>query len=673
MVNEFESRLEKYDSPQSKKSESYSTAYSKFIAENKVFLSTKYEKATNFAGKIFKIKPSDKDEQNLKKYISLSHIRVDPGSVMSLAILIGIPFILLALVAFFLNSYFFTVVLFGAGLALIMYFANMPKYIFESWRAKASDQLLLAVLYIVIYMKKDSNLERAILFVANQLPPPLSLDFMKILWDVENGKYSTIKQSLDVYMDTWKDSEPAFVNSMNLIESSLSEPNSSKAKKILEKATTVITQGVQDNMTHFAHNLKSPMQTVHMLGIVLPLLMLIMIPMASAFLAETIQAIHLILIYNVILPISVFFLGKKILMSRPGGATISNDNQIRELAKTKTGFLKLGSISLFLLLSIPTFGVLLSLALGESWSFQRFENPVFYLSLVFIFATGIASYIYFNYKNKKLIELRKTLSSIEDEFSSAIYQLGSRIGENIPTEAAFAKLAESTKGTKVNELFSLINANITQRGMTLDDAIFDPKYGAIQKYPSPLIKSVMKLLLESSKKSPAVAADSMTTLSLYLQKMHQLKERMYDLLSDTLSSMKMQVSFLAPLMAALVVSLSVLITKVLVNLTGQLETLDMSDTAISGAGMAGGLTNIFKVDVAIPPFLLQLIIGIYIIQVIFVLSYLISGILHGSSKVDQEWTFSKNVLSGTLLYCGLALVATFFFSQLAFIVTGVIS
>ena len=112
MVNEFESRLEKYDSPQSKKSESYSTAYSKFIAENKVFLSTKYEKATNFAGKIFKIKPSDKDEQNLKKYISLSHIRVDPGSVMSLAILIGIPFILLALVAFFLNSYFFTVVFF---------------------------------------------------------------------------------------------------------------------------------------------------------------------------------------------------------------------------------------------------------------------------------------------------------------------------------------------------------------------------------------------------------------------------------------------------------------------------------------------------------------------------------------------------------------------------------
>ena len=60
---------------------------------------------------------------------------------------------------------------------------------------KASDQLLIAVLYIVIYMKRDSNLERAILFVANQIPAPLSIDFIKILWDVETGKYQTVEDS----------------------------------------------------------------------------------------------------------------------------------------------------------------------------------------------------------------------------------------------------------------------------------------------------------------------------------------------------------------------------------------------------------------------------------------------------------------------------------------------
>ncbi len=672
MVNEFESRLEKYDDPQSKKSESYATAYSKFLDDNRVFLSTKYEKATNIASKIFKIKPSEKELPNLEKYIALSHIRVEPGSVNSLAILLSMPFIIFAFIAFFLSSYFFMLVFFGAAIFTLLHFSNMPKYIFQSWRAKASDQLLLAVLYIVIYMKKDSNLERAILFVANQLPPPLSLDFMKILWDVETGKFSTINESLDHYMDTWKDSEPAFVDAIHLVESSLLESDSTKSKKILEKASDVITSGVQDNMTHFAHNLKSPIQTVHMLGIVLPLLMLVMLPMASAFLADSIQATHLIMIYNVILPVLVFFLGRKILMTRPGGATITNDEQIKQLAKSRTGLLKFGSIGLFALLSVPTFAILLNLAMGDAWTLQKFENSVFYLSIIFIFATGISSYIYFNYKNKKLIQLRQKLSKIEDQFSSAIFQLGNRIGENIPTEAAFANLAITTKGTDVNDLFSLINANITQKGMTLEAAIFDKKNGAINSFPSPLIESVMKLLVEGSKKSPAVAADSMTTLSLYLQKMHQVKERMYDLLSDSLSSMKMQLSFLAPLMSALVVSLSVLITKVLVNLSGQLENIDAGGGATQ-AGIGTGITKIFQVDVAIPPFLLQIIIGLYIIQVIFVLSYLVSGILNGVSRVDSEWTFAKNILPGTLLYCGLAIVGTFLFSQLAFIVTGMLT
>jgi len=672
MVNEFESRLDKYDDPQAKSSKSYSTEYNKFLDENKIFLSTKYERAANFAGKLFKLKPSVKDLPNLEKYISLSHIRVDPGSVNSLAILVAIPFILLAFGAFFLNSYFFMFTFFGAAIFTLVNFSNMPKTIFDSWRARASDQLLLAVLYIVIYMKKDSNLERAILFVANQLPPPLSLDFMKILWDVETGKFSTIKESLDYYMTTWKDSEPAFVDSIHLVESSLSEPDSAKAKKILEKATEVITSGVQDNMTHFAHNLKNPIQTVHMLGVVLPLLMLVMLPMVSAFLADAIHATHLIMMYNIILPTLVFFLGRKILMTRPGGVTITSDEQIKQIQGSKTGLLKFGSLGLFALLTIPTFAVLLSLAMGDSWGIQKFDNSVFYLSIIFVFATGISSYIYYHYKNKKLIKLREKLSKVEDEFSSAIFQLGNRIGENVPTEAAFANLAESTKGTHVNELFSLVNSNITQRGMTLESAIFDPKYGAIKKFPSPLIESVMKLLLESSKKSPAVAADSMTTLSLYLQKMHQVKERMYDLLSDSLSSMKMQVSFLAPLMSALVVSLSVLITKVLVNLSGQLENMDAGGGATQ-AGIGTGITQIFQIDAAIPPFLLQIIIGLYIVQVIYVLSYLISGILNGASKVDSEWTFSKNVLSGTFLYCALAIVGTFLFSQLAFIVTGVIA
>ena len=269
MANEFEDRLNKVNNP-SQKSTSYSKEYQTFLDENKKILSSTYEKAVNFSSKILKIKPSQKDLPNLEKYIQLAHLNINPEGIMSLAILSAIPFFILAIPLFLFGQFFFGFASILTSLFLIYYLSNMPKLIFDSWRAKASDQLLIAVLYIVIYMKRDSNLERAILFVANQIPAPLSIDFIKILWDVETGKYQTVEDSINNYLETWKESEPAFVESIHLIQSSLQEANPQKSKKILEKATEVITTGVQDNLTHYAHNLQSPIQTVNMLGIVMP-------------------------------------------------------------------------------------------------------------------------------------------------------------------------------------------------------------------------------------------------------------------------------------------------------------------------------------------------------------------------------------------------------------------
>jgi len=134
--------------------------------------------------------------------------------------------------------------------------------------------------------------------------------------------------------------------------------------------------------------------------------------------------------------------------------------------------------------------------------------------------------------------------------------------------------------------------------------------------------------------------------------------------------MRMQASFLAPLVSALVVSLSVLITRVLINLTSQLDTLQASGD--SGLGFGVGLASIFNAESSIPPYVLQLMVGFYIIQVVFLLSYTLSGIIKGPGKIDFEWLFSKNILKSTLLYCGLTLVGTIIFSSLAFIVTAAV-
>jgi hypothetical protein len=140
-----------------------------------------------------------------------------------------------------------------------------------------------AILYIVVYMRHTSNLEKAIEFASEHLQPPLALDFKKIFYDVALGKFSTIKESLDNYLERWRDYSIEFIESFHLIESSLFEPDNSRRISTLEKALQVVLDGVYDKMLKFTHHVKAHIQCLYArnnasnLGIAL-------IPLASAML-----------------------------------------------------------------------------------------------------------------------------------------------------------------------------------------------------------------------------------------------------------------------------------------------------------------------------------------------------------------------------------------------------
>ena len=178
--------------------------------------------------------------------------------------------------------------------------------------------MVLSVFYIVTYMRHTSNLENAIDFAAEHLPPPLSLDFKKIIWNVETQRYSSIKESLDAYLETWKKYNIEFVESVHLIESSLYENSESRRLNSLEKSLTLILDETYEKMLHYAHNLQGPLTMLNMLGIVLPILGLVILPLVVSFM-EQVRWYHLMLLYNIALPIGVFYMSRAVLSTRPTG------------------------------------------------------------------------------------------------------------------------------------------------------------------------------------------------------------------------------------------------------------------------------------------------------------------------------------------------------------------
>ncbi|GAH07649.1 unnamed protein product, partial [marine sediment metagenome] len=144
------------------------------------------------------------------------------------------------------------------------------------------------------------------------------------------------------------------------------------------------------------------------------------------------------------------------------------------------------------------------------------------LSMFIPLGVALFFFISFNAKTKELIVERKNTKQLELEFNNSLFQVGNRIGNGVPPELVFGKIAESSKGLKTENFFRRVDYNIRQMGMDVKKAIFDRRRGAIIYYPSELIAISMRILVESAKKGLKIAAISMMSISEYIKNINKI-------------------------------------------------------------------------------------------------------------------------------------------------------
>ncbi len=667
-----------------------------------------YEKACNYSENLLKIKADPKTAPQVQKNLDLCHLNVTPSGVLSFAILAALFVIVFGSLTMFAlpvlfglePMFFFVIFCLFAGAGLFFVLQKYPEFLANSWRMKASNQMVQAVFYMVTYMRHTSNLERAIQFAADHLDQPLSLDFRKILWDVENQRYSTIKDSAEAYLDVWKEWDKEFVEAFHLIESSLYEGSEDRRLSLLDKSLDVILDGTYENMLHYSHDLKAPMTMLHMLGVILPILGLVILPLVVSFMSTgspLVTTIYIAMLYNVTLPIIVFYLGKSILSKRPAGYGAVDISEQDGVKKFRDVIIPLGknleirvnplyfSIILFAVFAIIGFSPIIIHTLspafeieGETFKFLEYVCPANFpncdptdkigpyglgaslLSVLFVAGLGVAAGLFYSLRSKNVIAIREKTKELEEEFSSALFQLGNRLADGIPAEIAFAKVAATMENTTSGEFFNVAEKNITKLGMGLEQALFDPHVGAVANFPSKVIESSMKVLVESIKKGPRIAAQALLSMSRYIKEIHRVEERLKDLMEDVISSMKSQIKFLTPAIAGIVIGITSMISTILTRLSAQLTKFSSQGQQVSAMG---DLVNIF--GTGIPTFHFQIVVGIYIVQIAYILTVLANGIENGADKLGERYELGKNLINGTLLYCGLAALVIVLFNLFA--------
>ena len=692
--NQFQSAMDRPSSG------AFTKDYDTFRKEALRLENSLYERSCNFASSLLNFSSSDKEyNKKVQNAIDYIQLNITPGSAYTLSILVAFTLIFLGVFIGFVTFIFGITQIFLAlffvimGVVVLKPLSKYPIYIEQKRRLQASNQMVLCILYIVIYMRHTSNLEHAIKFAGEHVGQPLALDLRKIYWDVETNKYHTIHQSLENYLQTWKDHNLAFVESFHLIESSLYESSEARRIELLEKGLAVILEGTYDSMLHYAQEVRSPITMLHMLGVILPILGLIVLPLMGSFLG--IKWYHIFLLYNILLPLVVFFIGYNILAKRPVGYAQSDITAIPQFEKLRKASIKLTktkeilvepkfiAIIIFfiffmiglspLLLHLISPGADIEFAKGiyllgyqttDTGIFGPFGLGATLLSLFLPMGLAISLGTYYSIRSKKIIKIREETQKLETEFRGAIFQLGNRIGGGMPAETAFGKVSQNLAGTPTGKFLGIVDHNIKQQGMNLQDAIFNNKTGALITYPSSLIESTMKVLVESARKGPQVVSKALLSIADYLDRIYKVSERLKDLLSEITSSMKSQVSFLTPLIAGIVVGIGSMITTIIGGLSTSLGgATEGADTSVLAG--ASNLANIFPIDKLMSPYFLQLIVGLYVVEMVIVLTIHANGIENGVDKLNEEYTLGKNLYRGTLLYILIAAITIFAFNMLA--------
>ncbi len=627
-----------------------------------------YEKLTRFSGKILKVSPPEDMKKEIESAVKFTELRVKPEDVMSLFILTITFFVSLA-IALFLSGAIPAVgalVMASLGLPVGYFFYRYPANLLKEMRIKASSEVILAILYMVVSMRISQNLERALRFAAANISGPLAWDMRRLIWDMEMGKYYSAWDAIDDYISKWKSENEEFAEALRLIRDSTTQ-TPDKTNVILDEALNVVLDGSKTRMKHYVQDLKLPIMIIHMMGIVLPILGSIMAPLVAIFMADIARPEHFIIGYDIVLPVLILWLINNTLRKRPITFSETKLTGHPGLPKKNHVLIKGKSVP-------AVFFALIVLIALTSYPFIFFlENPemlmagmvgrkieIFPLAMAGLIILGIglslATYFYLSTFQRKRIQ--DEIRSIESDFELALFQLGNRMSSGVPPEVAIEKCIDDVKDLKIANLFRMTLRNMKSLGMTFEAAFFDRKYGALNYFRSELIKNIMHAIVDTARKGVGYASETMFRIARYLKNIKETQEYMRDLLEDTLSTMKFQAYLLTPMVTGLVVSMADIIIVVLSKLGEYVDALGIDEFGLGNFSLAFG-----SVESCMSPELFQLIIGVYLIEVLIILAIFTTKISEGESKTSQWYLASKMLFVGLVLHFMIVVTASAIFSD----------
>jgi Flp pilus assembly protein TadB len=551
----------------------------------------------------------------------------------------------------------FTVII---PVAVMIYLSEYPKIHAKFMKIHTLGDIPEIQSYLVMSMKLVPNMERAIIFAAENSCRPLARDLKKLIWDIHIRVYSNVDEALIGFASQWGKNSEYFKRSLHLVKSSTSEPDEAQRIMTLNKSLDIVLEGTKTMMDAFAAKLKTPTYVLYSIFILIPLALVALIP-AVSIVGVRIDTFTLILIYNIGLPLFTFFYSEYILLQRP--ATFSPPNisdkhpqlsNIRTIRKNVIIFATIAGLIIgFSGYILLYFGNPLNIISKEAMAglvLPTFPIVWAITAMITIYSLGI----YTPYK-----KIRDGIKQVENEFADAMFILGRRISEGRSAEEAFSHTSHTMKGSKIGEAFTDIAKNLSCMRTTLHGAIFHEEYGAFKDIYSDRVHTMMRLLTESVHKSHEAAGMAIIKLADHLKELQDVENNIRRSLYDVTSTMRSTAIIFAPFIAGVTLALSEVIQKILLNISR--ETSYLPDEYDIGGLMSQAGTGMTQ---SIPPDIFLLVVGIYIVLLVIILTRFAGGIEYGDDRPQFMYDLGQTLPMSIMVFTVTTIVSRIIFRSM---------
>jgi len=250
------------------------------------------------------------------------------------------------------------------AVGIVYYFQSYPLIAAKREQTLALTYVPEIMGYMVMSLKLVPNLEKAVEFAAEHGQGKIADDFKEVIWNTQVGYYNSVSEGLDAMAYRWGRYSQEFKKALMRVRASVIENSDAKRQALLDQTMTEMLESIRNKMEDYARGLSQPTTILFYIGVLLPLLLIIILPVGSSFSgAPLANPLVLFLIYNIVLPLITILFAYNLLQSRPPTykPPVIPDDYPGLPPKWKT---KIGGVNVdvrFLALGILVIGVLGSL------------------------------------------------------------------------------------------------------------------------------------------------------------------------------------------------------------------------------------------------------------------------------------------------------------------------